>query len=87
MHVDSVEDPTNIEQSSSISNNVNSTEDSKKIYVWGNHVNGELGVGGIEDDYLSTPTPLGFSDKVVTGNEITFLYLPLACCGRGILSD
>ena len=35
-----------------------------KVFGWGNTLHGELGVGGIEEDHISSPTAVKFPDQV-----------------------
>jgi alpha-tubulin suppressor-like RCC1 family protein len=36
----------------------------KTLFVWGNTVNGELGLGGIEEHFVSEPRRLDFSSQI-----------------------
>lgn len=36
----------------------------KHVFGWGSTVNGELGLGGIEDDFVDTPTKINFTRKI-----------------------
>ena len=40
-----------------------------RMLSWGVAINGELGQGGLEDAYISSPSPVPFSSVEVMTNE------------------
>lgn len=48
------------------------------MFCWGNTTNGELGLGGIEDQHILAPQELKLNEviHVLYGNKYDIFYLP-----------
>jgi len=42
----------------------------KTVFAWGNTINGELGLGGIEEEHINKPTRLEFTARIKSSKLI-----------------
>jgi len=64
-----------------------SSDCQKSLFVWGNTVNGELGLGGIEEHFIADPRRLEFSTKVASSTMISNFLFKTVIFGSGKLFD